>query len=281
MSASLRSVNRYLMLLTNVILLFLSCASEPGINPYPSIGAIPPPPGYHRVTAVDPFTGWLRAIPLKKDRTVYLYNGSRKYNQTAQFAVLDISVGRQDLQQCADAVMRLRAEYLYARKDYKAICFYTQQGVRLDFSDWAKGQRFRQSGDRLIPYTSPGSNMTCEDRACFDEYLVTVFTYCGTLSQERQLTSVPHFRDILPGDVLIRGGSPGHAMLVMDMAVDAAGNKVYLLAQSYMPAQDIHVVVNPVEGRLSPWYSIQDDARIITPEWTFYASQLRRWPEKN
>ncbi|HEY8970980.1 MAG TPA: DUF4846 domain-containing protein, partial [Puia sp.] len=129
--------------------------------------------------------------------------------------------------------------------------------------------------------TCPGSNKPCEDRACFDEYLLTVFSYCGTLSLERQLTPVTHFGDILPGDVLIRGGSPGHAMLVIDMVEDAAGNKVYLLAQSYMPAQDIHVVINPVEGKQSPWYSIPKDTSIITPEWTFYTSQLRRWPEKN
>jgi len=274
-------VNRYHLLLTNVILLLLSCVPDLGLNPYPTIGAIPPPPGYHRIPAPDPFSSWLRTIPLKKDRTVYLYDGSRKYNQTAQFAVLDISVGRQDLQQCADAVMRLRAEYLYARKDYNAICFYTQQGIRLNFLDWTKGQRFRLSSDRLIAYIHPGSNKPCEDRACFDEYLLTVFSYCGTLSLERQLTPVSRFWDILPGDVLIKGGSPGHAMLVIDMAEDAAGNKVYLLAQSYMPAQDIHVVVNPVEEKQSPWYSIRDDTHIITPEWTFYTSQLRRWPEKN
>ncbi|HVU57056.1 MAG TPA: DUF4846 domain-containing protein [Puia sp.] len=268
------------MLWTNVILLLLSCCSSaPGLNPYPTIGAIPPPPGYHRITATDTFTTWLRNIPLKKDRTVYLYDGSRKYNQTAQFAVLDISVGHQDLQQCADAVMRLRAEWLYARKDYNAICFVTEQGVRLDFPDWAKGQRFRLSGDRLAPYVRPGSNKPCEDRACFDEYLLTVFSYCGTLSLERQLTPVPHFWDVLPGDVLIRGGSPGHAMQVIDMAIDAAGNKVYLLAQSYMPAQDIHIVNNPEEGRLSPWYSLRENTRIITPEWTFYTNQLRRWPK--
>src|SRR5690242_20715529 len=125
MLASLKSVNPYHMLLTNVILLLLSCATGPGLNPYPTICAIPPPPGYHRIAASDPFTSWLRSIPLKKNRTVYLYDGSRKYNQTAQFAVLDISVGHQDLQQCADAVMRLRAEYFYARKDYNSICFYT------------------------------------------------------------------------------------------------------------------------------------------------------------
>ncbi|OJW55146.1 MAG: hypothetical protein BGO55_18415 [Sphingobacteriales bacterium 50-39] len=272
-------MNRYHMLLTNVILLLLSCALDLGLNPYPAIGAIPPPPGYHRITTTDPFTNWLRTIPLKKDRTVFLYDGRRKYNQTAQFAVLDISVGHQDLQQCADAVMRLRAEWLYTRKNYGAICFYTQQGVRLNFLEWTKGQRFRLSGDRLIPCTRQGSNKPCEDRACFDEYLLTVFSYCGTLSLERQLVPISHFQDILPGDVLIKGGSPGHAMMVVDMAEDAAGNKVWLLAQSYMPAQDIHVVVNPVEGKLSPWYSIRADTQVVTPEWTFSTDQLRRWPK--
>lgn len=158
------SVNLYHMLLTNVILLLLSCASVPGLNPYPTIGAIPPPPGYHRINTTDPFATWLRTIPLKKDRTVYLFDGRRKYNQTAQFAVLNISVGHQDLQQCADAIMRLRAEYLYSRKDYKVICFYTQQGVRLDYLDWTKGRRFHLSGDRLIPRSISWPKAICRPR---------------------------------------------------------------------------------------------------------------------
>jgi hypothetical protein len=106
-----------------------------------------------------------------------------------------------------------------------------------------------------------------------------VFSYCGTLSLEKQLVPVSRFGDILPGDVLIRGGSPGHAMIVMDVAVDAAGHKAYLLAQSYMPAQEIHIVKNPMDGQLSPWYRVDEKADVIdTPEWTFYPYQLRRWP---
>jgi hypothetical protein len=80
--------------------------------------------------------------------------------------------------------------------------------------------------------------------------------------------------------VLITGGSPGHAMLVTDMASDAAGHKIYLLAQSYMPAQDIHIVKNPMNDGLSPWYRA-DEPLIITPEWTFHSFQLRRWPKNN
>ena len=103
------------LLQTGIIFLLLSWRGE---NPYPMVGAIPLPAGYHRITAdKGSFAAWLRAIPLKKDRTVYLYDGSPKLNQDAQFAVLDVSVGHKDLQQCADAVMRLHfAQWAAARK---------------------------------------------------------------------------------------------------------------------------------------------------------------------
>jgi len=64
--------------------------------------------------------------PFKKNKTVYLYDGSVKRNQAAQFAVLDISTGNKDLQQCADAVMRLRARFLFATQQYDHIIFYEQ-----------------------------------------------------------------------------------------------------------------------------------------------------------
>lgn len=253
-----------------------------------TIGGIPVPTGYRRVAAgSSSFVQWLRQIPLKKDRTVYLFDGSAKRNQDAQFAVLDISVGHKDLQQCADAVMRLRAEFLYAQKDFAGIEFYTVQGVRLNFGEWAGGRRVRLSGDRLVSYAGqaslPGSRGAgaCDDRACFASYLETVFSYCGTLSLEKQLVPMASFGDMQPGDVLIRGGSPGHAMLVVDMAVDSMGHKIYMLAQSYMPAQDIHIVKNPDDETLSPWYRLdKDESIIVTPEWTFYPQQLRTWPKR-
>src|SRR5690349_4140272 len=72
------------------------------------IKQIPVPEGYYR-PSLKPgeFGYWLRDIRLKNDNAVYLFNGSLKANQSAQFAVLDISVGEKNLQQCADAVMRL------------------------------------------------------------------------------------------------------------------------------------------------------------------------------
>ena len=90
-----------------------------------------------------------------------------------------------------------------------------------------------------IPATHPNKRTELED------FLKVVFSYCGTLSLAAQLNAVPDFDNIQPGDVFVKGGSPGHAMIVIDAAINSAGKKVFMLAQSYMPAQDIHVVKNP------------------------------------
>jgi hypothetical protein len=221
-------------------------------NPYAAVMQIPLPRGFIRTAvSTESFGEWLRQIPLKKNKTVYLFNGRPKINQAAQFAVLDISVGHQDLQQCADAVMRLRAEYLYAHKRFREI-------------------RFCDNSPRcytLGPLT---------DREHFDDYLKKVFIRCGTLSLQNQLSPVTRLDNMQIGDVFIKGGSPGHAMIVVDMAVNSDGKKIYLLAQSYMPAQSIHIVKNPMNPGLDPWYEMNND-RIVTPEWVFGKDQLRTW----
>jgi hypothetical protein len=238
-----------------------------GVNPYPTIGAIPVPAGYHRVTEPEgSFGAWLRAVALKKGTTVFLFNGRPKENQDAQFAVLDVSVGHEDLQQCADAVMRLRAEYLYSREEYGAITFYTERGVRLNFAEFAAKNGVSLQGDQMLNMSGP----------CFNLYLKKVFDYCSTRTLAKQLVRAS--LDIVePGDVLIRAGSPGHAMLVADVAEDGQGRRAYLLVQSYMPAQDIHIVKNPSDN-LSPWYRADSTLDIVaTPEYTFKTNELRKW----
>lgn len=77
------------------------------------------PNDYEKITVSEnSFSQWLRFFPAKSiGGKVLLYNGKEKVNQSAQYAILDIDVGTKDLQQCADAVMRLRAEYLYSQKN--------------------------------------------------------------------------------------------------------------------------------------------------------------------
>lgn len=104
-----------------------------------------PPSSYARLTASEnSFTAWLRNLPLKPGRPdVLLFNGSKKNNQTAHLAVVDIDVGQQDLQQCADAVMRIRAEYLKSAGREADICFRFTSGDAARWTDWSQGMSFR------------------------------------------------------------------------------------------------------------------------------------------
>ena len=252
------------LLIAIILPLFVHCSYSPASpamgtvkpgneNPFAKIESISLPEGYQRITLeTGSFGEWLRRFPLKKDKTVYKFDGSRKYNQSAQFAVLDISTGKKDLQQCADAIMRLRSEYLYEQKRYSEISFSDNNGKK---------------------YNSPVNG----DRKEFDRYLENVFSWCGTISLAKQLKKVNGLSGVLPGDVLIKGGSPGHAAIVLDVAINRKGEKIYLLANGYMPAQDIHIVINPGNVDLSPWYTVSNQRVIELPEWTFTADQLRRF----
>lgn len=221
-------------------------------NPYHQVKEIPLPAGFTRVPYTPfSFGKWLSSVKLKKDKTVYIFNGTAKHNQSAQFAVLDISVGTKDLQQCADAVMRLRAEYLFDAQQFDGIRFRDNNGTAYQFS---------------TPFT----------RQHLQEYLQQVFGMCGTASLSKQL-SPTGWNNVVAGDVLIKGGFPGHAVIVMDVATNKAGRKIFLLAQSYMPAQDIHLLVNPSNHDLSPWYEVNDDEIIETPEYRFTRNQLKSW----
>ena len=106
-----------------------------------------------------------------------------------------------------------------------------------------------------------------------------VFTYAGTASLSKELLTIP-YTSLQPGDVFIKGGSPGHAVIVVDVAIHPkTKKKVFLLAQSYMPAQQIHILVNPANHSLSPWYELTetDSGYLYTPEWTFEKKELKRF----
>ena len=98
---------------------------------YKTIGEIPTPQGCKRIIEEgNSFGIWLRNIPLKHDPGIYLFNGRLRDNQSTDFAVLDIPVGDKDLQQCADAMMRLRAEYFLNQDNIDSICFKATDGNR-------------------------------------------------------------------------------------------------------------------------------------------------------
>ena len=239
-----------------------------------TVQTIPPPAGFTRLPANEhSFGRWLRGLPIRSG-PVHLYDGRLKSNQSAHHAVVIIDVGTKDLQQCADAVIRLRAEYLFAEGLGDQIAFHFTSGDLAEWAKWRDGWRPRVRGSKVAWATTAAKNATY---ACFRGYLDTVFTYAGSASLARELKAADDPQAIKPGDVFIKGGSPGHAVIVVDVAATAAGERVFLLAQSYMPAQEIHILRNPGSAA-SPWYPAAATGELRTPEWTFRYEDLRRFP---
>ncbi len=253
--------------------------SEPILNKQGSdlAARFNPPEGYRRYGFSSNAYGYfLRHIPLKPHgAVVHYFDGREKSNPHIYAAVLPLDVGNKDLQQCADAVMRLRAEYFYKQKRFSEIEFTLTKGFRADFDHWQQGYRpdINESKISWIKTAAPAN-----DYQTYRAYLDFVYAYAGTLSLSRTLKSVP-FQEMQVGDVLIIGGSPGHAVTVMDMAQTADGKKIYLLSQSYMPAQDIQILENPDNPSISPWYELKAGYYTIhTPQWDFTTDQLKRFP---
>ena len=85
----------------------------------------------------------------------------------------------------------------------------------------------------------------------------------------------PAERRVMPGDVLVVGGNPGHAILVLDVVENKNGERRILLGNGFMPAQEFHVL----QGQGSPWFYEQYlDYGLHNPLWKpFNWSHLRRF----
>lgn len=236
-----------------------------------------PPTGFSRESCEkNSFTQYLRSLPLKpQGAKVHLYDNSLKPDQTGTFAVVDMEIGNTDLQQCADAIIRLRAEYLWKQKRYSEIHFNFTNGMQIDYIKWAEGYRIKVQG----------SKTTWDKKAerdysyiTFRKYLDKVFMYAGTASLAREMVSVP-YSQIEPGDVFIRGGNPGHGMLVIDVVTNpTTKQKAFICAQSFMPAQEIEIVNNSNDTTSSPWYVVNEkEMSIAFPQWTFTCYELKRF----
>ena len=214
------------------------------------------PTGFTRSnTTANSWEAFLQNLPLKPPGTnVKHFDGTLKPNTAAYCAVIDLPFYGNQNYQCADAIMRLRAQYLFEQKKYSEIQFAFVNGTLYNYQSFL-GQR-----------TPNASNLWT--------YLEKVFMYSSTLSLDKQLTPqlVTHLQI---GDVFVKGGSPGHAVIVVDRCSNENGDVKFMLAQSYMPAQDLQILVGD-DGK-TPWYDLNFGDYLYSAEWTFTKEQLKRF----
>ena len=85
-------------------------------------------------------------------------------------------------------------------------------------------------------------------------------------------------KNLKSGDVLITAGSPGHVVFIAGVSKNAEGKKLYLLAEGFTPAQSIHVLKNPFDPKISPWYELDvNSEQTKTARYLFNPTDFRRF----
>ncbi len=239
---------------------------------------IGPPRGFHRIPAPrGTYSYWLRHLPLlPKASPVRSFDGRVIVAATNPHlaAVVDMDVGKRNLQQCWDSIVRLRAEYLWATGQKNRIAFPYGGGIgRFSWPKWAAGFRPRRVTKRR--YRLKRVARPSHGRKSFRRYLKHIFIWTGTIHSGKT-KQVPLAR-IRAGDFFTWPGSPGHAVLVLDMATDDRGRKVILIGQGFMPAQDFHVVASGQDT--SPWFHLGSPPQGLSDAFwgTFPWNSLRRF----
>ena len=238
---------------------------------------INPPDGYTRIpTSEGELSYFLRSFKLKNsDSPLLYYDGTVKANQADHVAIFDLDTGELDRQQCADSIIRIYAEYYWSVNDIDKIAFHLTNGFLMEYTKWRDGNRIVVDGNDVRWKKTREYDDSYE---CFRSYLNMVFAYAGTLSLSNESKPIS-FDELRPGDMFLQGGSPGHCVLVVDAATNSEGNRSFLFAQGYMPAQDFHVLKNPLHLD-DPWYYENEMVYPVrTPAWTFEQDSLVRWSD--
>lgn len=208
---------------------------------YSKVGDIPAPYGYQRISGDNAaYSNYLRSIPLKgKGAESMLYTGEKTKFQKLSYAIIDLPL-LSNAEQCADACMRMRAEYLFQAGRYGDI-------------------HFKDVNGHVMRYTGGSS------RKSFERYLRRVYGLASTFSLSRELPR-RELKDMQPGDIFVYAAidrpdnrPSGHAVMVVDVAQNPkTGRKAFLLAEGNTPARDFHIMNNLGSPFRSPWFTLDE-----------------------
>ena len=234
------------------------------------------PDGYKRVIyPKGSFQDYLRNYKLKPFGTKIInYDDSEYYWQQGHIGILDIPVPKNGLQQCADALIRVRSEYLWDNNRKDGIGFNFTSGHYCSWKKYAEGYRPKINGNKVTFHKTASVNHSKEN---FYKYLNLIYMYSGTLSLYSELPKVNLANDLKIGDMLIKGGSPGHIVMICDEVTNSKGEKLFLLFQGNTPAQSVHLVKNLEDSDISPWYQLKKNAVIPVSNYTFGNSKFARF----
>lgn len=225
------------------------------------------PKGFKRVQYKNgSFQEYLRNYKLKKHGSPIInYDGSEYFAQHWHDAILEVPVPKNGLQQCADALMRIRAEYLWENKQQEKIGFKFTSGHYCSWKQYAAGYRPKINRNKVTFHKTAKANYS---KSNFYKYLNLIYTYAGTASLHSELPKIK-IENLKIGDMLVQPGFPGHIEIIVDEVANEKGEKLYLLAQGNTPAQNVCLLKNFEDTNISPWYQFSEKETVYTPSYYF------------
>lgn len=226
------------------------------------------PEGFERVLYEEgTFSNYIQKYSLLPYYSeVINYDGNPYIYQSGHVGVLDISVPDHGLMQCADVLIRLRAEYLWEQNKKEDIGFNFTSGHYCSWKQYAAGFRPMINVNKVTFQKTATANTTKQN---FYKYLDLIYMYAGTLSLNAEMKKIDAIENIQVGDMLIYPGSPGHVIMIVDKAINTEGEILFTFAQGNTPSQSMHIIKNLNDLSISPWYAIEIGESLNIPTYTF------------
>jgi len=178
-------------------------------------------------------------------------------------------------------LVRLRAEYAWTSRSLSGLAFHYTSGHLSAWSEWAGGKRPVVRG-KLVHFEE--SHAADDSRENFCGYLETLFRYTTVYSLLED-TRRNEDGTIAGGDIFVTtsppkarsagANRPGHAVMVLDVAMNEKGHLRILLGQGGNPAVSFHV---PRSDEGSPWFAVSRSSGITLQGRTWFRlTDLRHW----
>ncbi|MBN2562977.1 MAG: hypothetical protein JXQ75_18800 [Phycisphaerae bacterium] len=268
----------------------------------PLAARIPAPAGFARVSVpVGSFADWLRYLPTASEAASVMTARSKVVlaaDHPNLAAVIALQPHGERLLNATNMLIRLRAEYSWFAGRGAGLAFHFTSGHRASWQAWAGGARPSVDGREVEFRRAAEADGSRESFCC---YLEVVFRYASSYSLLDD-TRAAEDRAIEAGDIFVRPGRPGHALMILDIATDAAdatdvagapgegtrwaergstaqpaarAQVKVLLGQGGTPAQTFHVLRNDAG---SAWFPITQTQVIdLGKRGVFRLKDLRHW----
>lgn len=234
---------------------------------------VPVPGGYSKINyAKGSLQDYIKSMNFSK-KDVVDYKGNVKLPADSVVGTYDFEVGNENLMQCADCIIRIYAEYFFSSGQEDKIAFHLTNGTLMSYSNWKNGKRLLAFGNfaKMIPAVGKDDSFDC-----FSAYLKNVYRYAGTKSLQKECIRIS-LDELSVGDLVLKGGTPGHVMMAVDMAENSSGEKCWLFAEGFTPAMSFHILKNPAHEN-DPWYYQNElTGEIKTTSYTFEENSFYRY----